>query len=185
MIRGRKRKPGARHACGKRVRGETEREVMQTALEARQRHYGIGASRARDERFGTSLGRLSFQELISAQQYDAGLRFAELYQRHRVILGLPNPHPRSPAAVMADAGIFGGSLGEPDADVVVRVRKRFDAAMRALDECDDEHARARGRKPSLLLYRVVCVDEDTTVWPTCDIGNLRASLNALARAFRC
>jgi hypothetical protein len=41
----------------------------------------------------------------------------------------------------------------------------------------------RGRKPSLLLYRVVCVDEDTTLWPACDIGNLRLALNTLVRAF--
>jgi hypothetical protein len=41
----------------------------------------------------------------------------------------------------------------------------------------------RGRKPSLLLYRVVCVDEDTTSWSACDLGNLRLALNALVRAF--
>jgi hypothetical protein len=41
----------------------------------------------------------------------------------------------------------------------------------------------RGRKPSLLLYRVVCVDEDTTLWPACDLGSLRLALNTLVRAF--
>jgi len=41
----------------------------------------------------------------------------------------------------------------------------------------------QSRKPSLLLYRVVCVDEDTTLWPACDLGNLRLALNALVRAF--
>jgi hypothetical protein len=44
---------------------------------------------------------------------------------------------------------------------------------------------ARGRKPSLLLYRVSCVDEDTTLWPECDLGNLRVALNTLTRVFRC
>jgi len=43
---------------------------------------------------------------------------------------------------------------------------------------------ARGRKPSLLLYRVVRVDEDTTLWPMSDVGNLRVTLNVLARTFR-
>jgi hypothetical protein len=27
------------------------------------------------------------------------------------------------------------------------------------------------------------VDEDTTLWPACDLGNLRVALNALVRAF--
>ena len=43
MIRGRKRKPGKRYACGKRIKGETEIEAMSTMLEARQRHYGVSA----------------------------------------------------------------------------------------------------------------------------------------------
>ena len=43
MIRGRKREPGSRHPCGKRIHAETEREIMQTAIDARQRHYGVTA----------------------------------------------------------------------------------------------------------------------------------------------
>jgi len=41
-----------------------------------------------------------------------------------------------------------------------------------------------GRRPALLVYRVICVDEDTTLWPDEDIGNLRVGLNALVRVFR-
>ena len=41
-----------------------------------------------------------------------------------------------------------------------------------------------GRRPVLLVYRVVCTDEDTTLWPEEDIGNLRVALNALVRVFR-
>jgi methylphosphotriester-DNA--protein-cysteine methyltransferase len=55
------------------VKGETEREAMATVLEARQRHYGVSAKQARDERLGTSLGRLAFREAISDVQYQAGL----------------------------------------------------------------------------------------------------------------
>jgi hypothetical protein len=95
MIRGRKRKPGSRYPCGKRMHAETEREIMQTAIDARQRLYGVTARQARDARLGTSLGRLAYQELISPAQYDAGRRFAELYQRHHLTLGMPVPHPRS------------------------------------------------------------------------------------------
>jgi hypothetical protein len=75
MIRGRKRRPGSRHPCGKRIHAETEREIMQTAIDARQRHYGVTARQARDARLGTSLGRLAYQELISSVQYEAGRQF--------------------------------------------------------------------------------------------------------------
>jgi len=54
---------------------------------------------------------------------------------------------------------------------------------RVLDECDRAARMERGRKPSLLLYRVVSVDEDTTLWPACDLGNPRLVLNTLVRAF--
>jgi hypothetical protein len=170
MIRGRKRKPGSRHACGKRTHAETEREAMQTVIDARQRHYGVTARQARDERLGTSLGRLAYQDLINSAQYEAGLRFAELYQRHHLTLGMPVPHPRSLAGLMITAGIIGGSSAEPDADVVAKLRDRFNATTDALDDCDRAYRMERGRKPSLLLYRVVCVDEDTALWPACDLG---------------
>lgn len=183
MIRGRKRKPGSRYPCGKRIHAETEKETMQTAIDARQRHYGVTARQARDARLGTSLGRLAYQELISSAQYEAGLRFAELYQRHHLTLGMPVPHPRSLAGLMITAGIVGGSSAEPDDDLVARLRDRFNVATDALDDCDRAVRMERGRKPSLLLYRVVCVDEDTTLWPACDLGNLRLALNALVRAF--
>jgi hypothetical protein len=36
----------------------------------------------------------------------------------------------------------------------------------------------------LLIYRVICVDEDTTLWAADDLGNFRVALNALVRVFR-
>ena len=184
MSRGRKRKPGRRHPCGKRIRQETEKEAMSTVIEARQRHYGVTARQARDERLGTAFGRLAFHGVISDEQYRAGLTFAELYQHHQLTMGLPVPSPRSVAGILINEGIFGGSAGEPGIDVIERLRRRFDDATDALDRCDREHRLSPGRRPTLLVYRVVCVDEDTTLWPEEDIGNLRVALNALVRVFR-
>jgi hypothetical protein len=96
---------------------------------------------------------------------------------------MPVPHLRSLAGLMTTAGIVGGSSAEPDDDLVAKLRDRFNVATDALDECDRAVRMERGRKPSLLLYRVVCVDEDTTLWPACDLGNLRLALNTLVRAF--
>ncbi len=43
---------------------------------------------------------------------------------------------------------------------------------------------SRGRRPTPLLYRVICSDEDAMHWPERDIRNLRVALNALVRLFR-
>jgi hypothetical protein len=185
MRAGRKRKPGLRYPCGKLKREETEREAMATALAARQRHYGVSAKQARDARLGSSLGRLNLQLLISDPQYDAGVKFAQLHQAHHAIVGLPAPNPKSVTAIMIAAGLVAGvTTTEAAEDTIENLRKRFNVATDALDQCDRDHRMARGRKPSLLLYRVVCTDEDTTLWPECDLGNLRVALNALARIFR-
>lgn len=184
MKSGRKRKPGLRYPCGRLKRQETERDAMATALAARQRRYGVTAAQARDARFGSSLGRLNIQELISDQQYDAGVAFGQLYQAHHAITGLPTPTPRSVTAIMIAVGLVEGfaTIDAPE-ETIEKLRGRFDAATDALDQCDRDNRRSMGRKPSLLLYRVVCADEDTTLWPESDIGNLRLALNALARNF--
>ena len=183
-VRGRKRKPGQRYPSGKRTRHETEREAMSAVIEARRRHYGVTAKQARDERLGTALGRLAWQGTISQVQYEAGREFGELYLRHHLTLGLPLPSPRSVAGILVNEGIFGGTSREPDDDVVDRLRRRLDAATDALDQCDHDHRMSPGRRPVLLVYRVVCTDENTTLWPEEDLGNLRVALNALVRVFR-
>ncbi len=183
-VRGRKRKSGKRYPCGKRTRVEMEKDIMQTAIEARQRHHGVTAKQAKDERLGTALGRLAWHGTISTAQYEAGQEFGELYRHHHMVLGLPLPSPRSVAGLLISGGVFGGSTGEPDAVVVERLRQRFDAATVALDQCDRDHRFSSGRRPALLVYRVICVDEDTTLSSAEDLGNLRIALNALVRVFR-
>jgi hypothetical protein len=157
---------------------------METAIEARQRQYGVTAKQARDERLGTALGRLAWHGTISTAQYEAGQEFGELYRRHHMVMGLLLPSPWSIAGLLVSGGIFGGSSGEPDATLVERLRRRFGAATDALDQCDRDHRFSPGRRPALLIYRAICVDEDTTLWPAEDLGNLRIALNALVRVFR-
>lgn len=184
MAPGRKRKPGKRSPCGKRTRQETERDAMSTVLEARKRHFGVTAKQAKDERLGTALGRLAFRELISERQYQAGVAFGELYVQHQAIMGLPSPSPRSVAGLLINEGIFGASPSEPVLEVIEKLKRRFGAATDALDACDREHRLSRGRRPTLLVYRVICTDDDAMHSPEEDIGNLRVALNALVRLFR-
>ncbi len=184
MAPGRKRKPGKRYPCGKRTRQELEKDAMSVALDARRRHFGVTAKQAKDERLGTALGRLAFRELISETQYQAGLAFGQLYRDHHATVGLPSPNPRSVAGLLINEGIFGASPSEPVLEVIEKLKRRFRAATDALDACDREYRMSRGRRPTLLVYRVICSDEDAMHWPEEDIGNLRVALNALVRVFR-
>jgi hypothetical protein len=131
-----------------------------------------------------ALGRLAFRELISEAQHQAGVAFGQLYRDHHVTVGLPSPSPRSVAGLLINEGIFGASPSEPVLEVIEKLKRRFGAATDALDACDREHRLSRGQLPTLLVYRVICSDEDAMHWPEEDIGNLRVALNALVRLFR-
>ncbi len=184
MAPGRKRKPGKRYPCGKRTRNEIERDAMCTAIEARKRHFGVTAKQAKDERLGTALGRLAFRELISEKQYQAGVAFGELYHAHQILMGMPSPSPRSVAGLLVNEGIFGASPSEPVLEVIERVKRRFADATSVLDACDRDQRMSAGKRPTLLIYRVICTDQDAMHWAEEDIGNLRVALNALTRLFR-
>ena len=68
--------------------------------------------------------------------------------------------------------------------MIKKLKRRFKAATDALDACDREHRMSVGRRPTLLVYRVICTDEEALHWSEEDIGNLRVALNALVRLFR-
>jgi hypothetical protein len=183
MSRGRKKKPGKRHACGKRLRSETQHEAMSTVLEARQRHFQVTPRQARDERLGTALGRLAFREVITPDQYAAGEKFGELTHRHHVVFGLPLPNPSSVAGLLINEGIFGGSAPDPDQAFLEKLRRRYDRAISVLAECDRDRPNVMGRSPSVLIKAVVCIDEDASNLANVELRNLRAGLDALAEYF--
>lgn len=187
MAKGRKRKTGKRHPSGKLVQpsgAETQREVMATVLEARQRHYGVTARQARDERLGTALGRLAFGGVISAEQYAAGQKYAEIYHRHHAVMGWPMPFPASVTALLASDGLLGGAAGAPPSrELVEKVRRHYGAVLDVLGQCDRDRLDAPGKAPSVLAYRLVCLDEDAGGWPQADLTNLALVLDALADLF--
>jgi hypothetical protein len=45
-------------------------------------------------------------------------------------------------------------------------------------------AASAGGRPTLLVYRVVCADEEALNWKVDDTGSLRVALNALVQVFR-
>lgn len=184
MARGRKRKAGRRLPCGKRPREETQREAMSTVLEARQRHYGVSARQAKDERLGTAMGRLAFAGTISADQFAAGQLYGEIMARNRAVMGLPMDQPRSVTALLINEGIFGGTTADPDPELVERVRKQAASAILMLRTADSDAPGMVGRKPSILVHALVCHDADAAFWSPADLRNLGHGLDALCKLFR-
>lgn len=187
MARGRKRKAGRRHPCGKLVPasvGETQREVVATVLEARQRHYGVTERQAKDDRLGTALGRVAFAGKITADQYAAGEMYGEIMARNRAVMGLPMDQPRSVTALLINEGIFGGSAPDHDPALVEKVRRRAAAAIMMLRTADHDAPGTAGRKPSILVHAVVCHEAEASKWSAADIINLGHGLDALCRLFR-
>lgn len=187
MARGRKRKPGKRHPSGKLVQAsgaESQREVMATVLEARQRHFGISARQARDERLGTSLGRLAFAGKIMADHFAAGERYGELMARCHAVMGLPMDQPRSVTGLLINEGIFGGGTPDPDPELVEKIRRQAAGAALMLRTCDQDAAGKAGRRPSVLVHLLACHDIEALRWSPADFHNLRLGLETLCRFFR-
>ena len=186
MARGRKRKAGRRHPCGKLVQpGKTEtlREVTATVLDARQRQYGVTARQAKDERLGSAIGRLAFAGKITAEQLAAAELYGDLMARNRAVMGLPPIHPHSATGLLLDEGIFGRSLTEYDPDYVEKIRKRAAAAILMLRTADHDAIAATGRRPSMLVHAVVCYEVDAAGWGDADLRNLAHGLEALVTLF--
>lgn len=186
MARGRKRKAGRRHPCGKLVQpGKTEtlREVTATVLDARQRQYGVTARQAKDERLGSAIGRLAFAGKITAEQLAAAELYGDLMARNRAVMGLPPIHPHSASGLLLDEGIFGRSTAELDPDYVEKIRKRAAAALLMLRTADHDGSGTTGRRPSVLVHAVVCYEVDAASWGTADLRNLEHGLEALITLF--
>lgn len=186
MARGRKRKAGKRHPSGKLVQpgaAETQREVMATVLEARQRQYGVTARQAKDDRLGSAIGRLAFAGKITAEQLAAAELYGDLMARNRAVMGLPRIHPHSAAGLMLDEGIFGQNTNEHEPEFVERVRRRAAAAILMLRTADHDASATTGRRPSMLVHAVVCYEVDAAGWGDADLRNLSHGLEALVTLF--
>lgn len=186
MARGRKRKAGRRHPCGKLVqpgKAETLREVTATVMDARQRQYGVTARQAKDERLGSAIGRLAFAGKITAEQLAAAELYGDLMARNRAVMGLPPIHPHSASGLLLDEGIFGRSTAELDPDYVEKIRKRAAAAILMLRTADHDASGTTGRRPSVLVHAVVCYEVDAANWGTADLRNLEHGLEALITLF--
>ena len=63
------------------------------------------------------------------------------------------------------------------------MRRHYGAVLDVLDQCDRDLQASPGPAPSVLVYRLICIDEDAGNWPQASRRNLSFALEALAELF--
>jgi hypothetical protein len=97
---GRPRKQGAERYPGGQIkhdyrRDETERDVLSTVIDMRQRQHGLDEKDARSALAGFVLGRMRLDKAINEIEFEAGQRYAEDMARYYRLVGIPAPSPRA------------------------------------------------------------------------------------------
>jgi len=172
-LRGRPRVRGAlREANGRIVRAKNP--VQNIALLARMRHYGLSKEAAGDVRAENYLGRLSLlgsADGLSRKQYEAAQRFLAVRNDYQKSL-------LSPGAYYEEMGL-GLATDEEEKDYqawVQRVRRRYAAALRAVQEAQNDNG---AENLYAALHYVVIEGLDLPHL----LGSTRMVLNALHRHF--
>lgn len=176
---GRPRKQNVeRYPSGDVKRGETQREVMSVAIEARRRIDGWGDKVADDTVkspfAGYTLGRIFLDGRITEEQRKAGDEYAEIISRYHRLTGIPFPSARAQSLFSVK-----GHDGEQSESVTTRARNATNAMMEAIGillRCED------GPQVRALVHNLTVMDyehlrgmgEQQMLW-------LRRGLTALAR----
>lgn len=175
---GRPRKQGVeRYPSGDVKRGETQREVMSVAIEARRRIDGWGDkvtdNTVKSQFAGYTLGRIFLDGRITEEQRKAGDEYAEIISRYHRLTGIPFPSARAQSLFSVK-----GHDGEQSESVTTRARNATNAMMEAIGillRCED------GPQVKQLVFNLVVMDyehlrgmgDQQLLW-------LKRGLNALA-----
>ncbi len=171
--RGRPSKPGVQRYPNGRTRpetwtsrGETEVQIMATALAYRQKL--VPAKDARQPEAGYELGRMYLAGKVTAQEHRAGFEFARLVYDYQTSQGYPSPFPAS----MDIGAVHGLSLcAEPDAMKIRRTANEYMRVQTALSDAGRE---------AMTEVREVCIFDQ----PVRSVENLRLGLRTLARFYQ-
>lgn len=151
---------------------QEQRAMISTAIEARQRVWGLSPAVSRDQMAGSAIGRYCLQGNITRQQYDAAMIYLEVRNDHLIAVRAP----RQPGAV--DLNATHGSSG--DYENINRTHK----AIAAYDEMTGvirEKQIEVGNMGNLFgaLDAVICRD----VMLEHLLGDVRTALNALVKHY--
>jgi hypothetical protein len=116
---------------------------------------------------------------ISENQYRAAQRYLGYVVANARLLGIPSPHPRAAALLLA--GLGKSCAQDPDPESIARIRSQFRNCRRVLLDCGA--SLGLGSRINGIVYAVVVEDRKLGDLTRQDIQNLRCGLNALARGF--
>lgn len=151
---------------------DTEAQAnMATAIDARQRLFGLSYEEAKDQRASTFIGRLCLGRELSRTQYEALCMWEESARANAAIMA--GPMTDSAFDPNRVAGMSGGENQQRDA----AIRKRHKEAEHAIQDKQNE---LRGTV-TLFAALYECVQRDREVHHL--VGDLRAAANALARHY--
>ena len=170
---GRKRKVGVKREASGRVQRQSvenkARDEMQTAIEYRQKVFGVSAADAKDQKAATLLGRMCLTGSISDAQWQAGEDWLKLLSAYH-------------AAINAPRGFSTHTIGtstmsdEEHARRCAAAKKRMDDANKAVQG----HAPMEEAKERFIALRTVIVEEMPADRMN---GALRTALNGLVKHF--
>jgi hypothetical protein len=156
--------------------------------EARDRDRRNSARSPGDRANGFTLGLLRQRQKASREdptgitqaQYEAGENWAHLCRQHALIMGYSLGSAKSQLPTMSLPGQ--SWLHEPGEAEVLQIRRQWSDCYRALMEAGA--ALRCGAEVALVCWDVCVKNRSIKRMTTGDFGNLRAGLNALARALK-
>jgi hypothetical protein len=191
---GRKPRQGVQRYANRHIvrrdQGESEADVLRTAVNARVRIFGVAKEDARDARLGSALGRLAAAGAIGNVQLATALRFARVVSLQNLLDDV-RPGYGIPAAARL-AATFGRDPYDnldPDngwdatdsqrrLDTIAKIRRDHGDLTQALWAME---ASETTRGAASLLNAVIMWDRDIPAADGASLGVFRCALNVLAR----
>lgn len=166
-----------------------EAAIMDTAISTRIRHYGItdgrdkkgnpvtAQQRAKDDRYGYTLGRLLLGRVINQDQHDAGEKYAEDMARYLGLNGFQFPSAKAQNLFAIRSHV--GEETEQMADRATRARDKMLVLRDLLLDCGDIDT---GRRVEQAVKSVCLLDELRTINAPTRVWLVRG-LNALRKHY--
>ena len=129
--------------------------------------FGLTLDAAGDQTGGSVIGRLMLTKEISEKQYMALTRYAELADRYRKVMQVPDSLQRTSG---------GSAMAVPDDGAGIDTRRRWAEVTRAINDAQLGHP---GNLQAALNYIVVRDEFHPHM-----IGDVRIAANALVRYYR-
>jgi len=176
---GRRRSPDVHRSPDGRSNGEPAATIRAVARAYRIKN-GAREDQALNEHYGTTIGRLRLEDAITETQFNTAGRYAECVAHNARLLGIPFPHARSAALLMAGQGQ--SCAPDPDPEWVTMIKGRFRDCRRALLDCGRDLL--VGSEVNRIVYGVVIDDWPFGMVMDRERANLRCGLNALGRVLK-